>query len=63
MQVRTLNRVPLLVTPWTAAYQAPSSVGFSRQECWNGVPLSVLKTSYAPGWPHLFGLHTHVTHI
>jgi len=27
------------VTPWTAAYQAPPSMGFSRQEYWNGVPL------------------------
>ena len=29
----------LLATPWTAAYQAPPSVGFFRQECWSGVPL------------------------
>ena len=29
----------LLVTPWTAAYQAPPSMGFSRQEYWSGVPL------------------------
>ena len=34
-----LSRVRLLVTPWTAAYQAPPSMGFSRQEYWNGVPL------------------------
>ena len=27
------------VTPWTAAYQAPPSIGFSRQEYWSGVPL------------------------
>ena len=33
------SRVRLLVTPWTAAYQAPPSMGFSRQEYWNGVPL------------------------
>ena len=31
--------VQLLVTPWTAAYQAPPSMGFSRQEYWSGVPL------------------------
>ena len=31
-------RVQLLVTPWTAAYQAPLSMGFSRQEYWSGVP-------------------------
>ena len=33
------GRVRLSVTPWTAAYQAPPSVGFSRQEYWSGVPL------------------------
>ena len=31
--------VQLVATPWTAAYQAPSSMGFSRQEYWSGVPL------------------------
>ena len=34
-----VSRVWLLVTPWTAAYQAPPSMGFSRQEYWSGVPL------------------------
>ena len=29
---------PTLVTPWTAAFQAPLSMGFSRQEYWNGLP-------------------------
>ena len=33
------SRVRLLETPWTAAYQAPPSTGFSRQEYWSGVPL------------------------
>ena len=33
------SRVRLLATPLTTAYQAPLSMGFSRQECWNGVPL------------------------
>ena len=33
------SRVRLLVTPWTAAYQAPPSMEFSRQEYWSGVPL------------------------
>ena len=32
------SRVQLCVTPWTAAYQASPSVGFSRQEHWSGVP-------------------------
>jgi len=33
-----------LATPWTAAHQAPPSMGFSRQEYWSGVPLPSLKT-------------------
>ena len=33
------SRVRLLSTPWTAAHQAPPSMGFSRQEYWSGVPL------------------------
>ena len=39
VKVKWLSRVRLLATPWTAAYQAPPSMGFSRQEYWNGVPL------------------------
>ena len=38
-KVKSLSCVRLLVTPWTAAYQAPPSIGFSRQEYWSGVPL------------------------
>ena len=34
--------VQLLATPWTAAYQAPPSIGFSRQEYWSGLPLPSL---------------------
>ena len=41
MKVKSLSRVWLLATPWTAAYQAPPSMGFSRQEYWTGVPLPV----------------------
>ena len=37
--VQSLSRVRLLGTPWTAAYQAPPSMGFSKQEYWSGVPL------------------------
>ena len=36
---KSLSRVWLFPTPWTAAYQAPPSMGFSRQEYWSGVPL------------------------
>ena len=39
VKVKSLNPVRLCVTPWTAAYQAPLSMGFSRQEYWSGVPL------------------------
>ena len=38
VKVKSLSRVQLFATPWTAAYQAPPSMGFSRQEYWNGVP-------------------------
>ena len=37
--MKLLRRVRLFATPWTAAYQAPPSMGFSRQEYWSGVPL------------------------
>ena len=45
------SRVRLCVTPWTAAYQAPLSMGFSRQEHWSGVPFPSLKTLWAT--PHI----------
>ena len=38
VKVKSLSRVRLFATPWTAAYQAPLSMGFSRQEYWSGVP-------------------------
>ena len=38
MKVKSLSRVLFFVTPWTVAYQAPLSVGFSRQEYWSGLP-------------------------
>ena len=43
MEVKSLSHVRLFATPWTAAYQAPLSMGFSRQEYWSGVPLPSLK--------------------
>ena len=39
VKVKSLSHVQLLATPWTAAYQAPPSMGLSRQEYWSGVPL------------------------
>ena len=38
VKVKSLSHVQLFVTPWTVAYQAPPSMGFSRQECWSGLP-------------------------
>ena len=38
VKVKPLSRVQLFATPWIAAYQAPLSMGFSRQEYWSGLP-------------------------
>ena len=38
MKVKSLSRVQLFVTPWTVAYEAPPSMGFSMQEYWSGLP-------------------------
>ena len=38
VKVKSLSRVQLFATPWTVAYQAPLSMGFSRQEYWSGLP-------------------------
>ena len=60
--MKSLSRVRPSATPWTAAYQAPLSMGFSRQEYWSGVPLpsdiasnfkgslQVLKQAEWPAW-------------
>ena len=49
MKMKSLSLFRLLVTPWTAAHQAPPSMGFSRQEYWSGVPLpSPLLTTESP---------------
>ena len=41
-EVKSLSHVQLFATPWTAAYKAPLSMGFSRQEYWSGLPLPSL---------------------
>ena len=43
VRVKSFSHVWLLATPWTAAHQAPPSMGFSRQEYWSGLPLPSLK--------------------
>ena len=47
MKVKSFSRVQLFETTWTVAYQAPPSMGFSRQEYWSGVPLPSLVESLA----------------
>ena len=55
VKVKSLSCVWLLATPWTAAHQAPPSMGFSRQEYWSGVPLPsptvVNNAVYIWKWP------------
>ena len=46
VKVKLLSRVQLFATPWTAAHQAPLSMGFSRQEYWSGVTLPLLEPKY-----------------
>ena len=55
-KVKLLSCVWLLATPWTAAYQAPPSMGFSRQEYWSGLPLpSPVHGSEKWKWSHSVG--------
>ena len=56
--VQSLSHVGLFATPWTVAHQAALSVGFSRQECWSGLPLSspgdLPNPGIEPGSPSLY---------
>ena len=60
MKVKSLSRVRLLATPWTAAYQAPRSTGFFRQEYWEWVAIAFYRdlkqegagSRAGPGPPH-----------
>ena len=51
VKVKSFSHVRLFMTPWTAAYQAPPSMGFSRQEYWSGVPI-------ADSWPYINTIHS-----
>ena len=58
VKVKSLSHVRVLVTPWTAAYQAPPTMEVSRQEYWSGVPLpspivylALGKSMKVPGYP------------
>ena len=56
-EVKVLSRVRLFATPWTVAYQAPPSMGFSRQEYWSGLPFpspgDLSDPGIEPGYPAL----------
>ena len=60
VKVKSLSCVLLLVTPWSAAHQAPPSMGFSRQEYWSGVPLPSPKQCILT---HMYGIRKTVTMI
>ena len=49
VDVKSLSRVRLFATPWTIAYQAPPSMGFSRQEYWSGLPFPSPRDLPNPG--------------
>ena len=62
MKVKSESEVaqscPTLATPWTAAHQAPPSMGFSRQDYWSGVPLSSLHAKLQQPFGKSFALFT-----
>ena len=65
VKVKSPSRVRLFVTPWTAAYQAPLSMGFSRQEYWSGVPgaiYRVVREDLPYKW-HLHHLYLSLSHF
>ena len=65
-EVKSLSRVRLFATPWTVAYQAPPSVGFSRQEYWSGLPFpspgDLPNPRIEPGSPHCRQTLYHLSH-
>ena len=57
MKVKSLSRVQLFATPWTVVYQAPPSIGFSKQQYWSGLlfpsPGDLPNPGIEPGSPAL----------
>ena len=51
-KVKTVSRVQLFATPWAVACQTPPSMGFSRQECWSGLPFPSPGDLPDPGIEH-----------
>ena len=58
VKLKLLSHDRLIVTPWTAAHQAPPSMGFSRQEYWSGVPLSSPQDTLVIRKPYRWGVHS-----
>ena len=57
LKVKSLSRVRIFATPWSAAYQAPPSMGFSRQDYWSGVPLP------SPSFCYLYSFMSWFLHL
>ena len=64
--MKSLSRVQLFATPWTIAYQVPRSMGFSRQEYWNGLPFpspgDLPNQGSNPDLPHCRQTLNHLNH-
>ena len=63
VKVQSLNRVRLFTTPWTAAHQAPPSMGFSRQEYWSGVPFLLKIFNHALQYICLRFIFSHLAYL
>ena len=59
VKVKSLSRIRVLATPWSAAHQAPLPMGFSRQEYWSGVPLLSHVQLFATPWTSPPGSSVH----
>ena len=60
--MKSFSRARLFATPWTAAHQAPPSMGFSRQESWNGVPLPSPGGGTRSILPRVWSYYFYLTH-
>ena len=65
VKVKSLSHFRPSATPWTAAFQAPPSMGFSRQEYWSGVPLPspYIKHICSQIWQHILKIHWFINRI
>ena len=63
VKVKSLSRVRLSATPWTAAYPAPPSTGFSRQEHWSGVPLPSPLSGFNSCFNYLYARRLPPSHL